>query len=83
MASWFGQEARLEFAPLASWEAQNSDHAIATVNHVRHSTNVSIDKARQVLGYSPRYTSLQAVAESVRSLIDRGKLEAADWRPPR
>jgi nucleoside-diphosphate-sugar epimerase len=41
-----------------------------TWDHIAHSPNCSIAKARRLLGYHPRYSSLQAVRESVDWLIE-------------
>jgi nucleoside-diphosphate-sugar epimerase len=73
MAAWFGQEARLEFLPWETWKTSVSEEeARATWDHIAHSPNCSIDKARRLLNYQPRYTSLQAVQESVAWLIANG-----------
>jgi nucleoside-diphosphate-sugar epimerase len=82
VAAWFGHEAKLHFAPLQQWEADGSEHADATVQHVLHSSCVSIEKASRVLRYRPRYTSLEAVAEAVDWLIDNGQLDLDGLRPP-
>ena len=46
--------------------------ANATYDHIAHSPSCSIEKAERLLGYAPRYTSLQAVQESVQWLMDHG-----------
>ena len=75
MAAWFGREAELAFLPWDAWKQTISEElAQATWDHIAHSPNCSIDKARALLGYRPRYSSLQAVQEAVRWLIDSGKL---------
>jgi nucleoside-diphosphate-sugar epimerase len=81
VASWFGTVANLRYAPLQQWEAAGSEHADATVQHVLHSPSVSIDKARRLLSYRPRYTSLEAVAESLDWLIEHGRLDLGGLRP--
>jgi nucleoside-diphosphate-sugar epimerase len=66
MAAWFGQEARPEFLPWEIWKTTVSkEEAQATWDHIAHSPNCSIAKAQRLLDYQPRYTSLQAVQESV------------------
>jgi nucleoside-diphosphate-sugar epimerase len=71
VASWFGKEAVLKFSPWDTWRTTVSeDEARATWDHIAHSPNASIDKARRLLDYQPRYTSLQAVRESVLWLIE-------------
>ncbi len=75
MAAWFGREPRLEFLPWPDWRrAVSPEEAAATWDHIAHSPNCSIEKARLRLGYQPRYSSLAAVQESVRWLTDNGKL---------
>lgn len=71
VASWAGQEARLTFLPLDEWEKRVSpDHAATTRDHIEHSPNASMEKALRLLGFAPRYTSYQAVRESLPSLIE-------------
>jgi nucleoside-diphosphate-sugar epimerase len=71
MAAWFGQPARLSFLPWDKWrEGVSETDARATWDHIAHSPNCSIAKAQALLGYQPRYGSLQAVQESVQWLID-------------
>lgn len=82
VAAWFGHEPDLRFAPLEAWVKEGSDHALATVDHVRHSSHTSIAKAERLLGYVPRYTSMQAIAESVTWMVDHGELDLGDRRPP-
>ena len=66
MAEWFGQEAKLKFLPWNLWkETVSGAEADATWDHIAHSPACSIEKAKRVLNYCPRYTSLQAVGESV------------------
>lgn len=75
MAAWFGREANLTFLPWEQWkETVSGDEARATWDHIAHSPNCSIDKARRALKYHPRYTSLQAVQESVTWLIENDRM---------
>ena len=70
MYAWFGQPARLAFLPWEEWRRTVSEgEAAATWDHIAHSPNASIAKAQRLLGYQPRYSSLQAVQESVSWLI--------------
>jgi nucleoside-diphosphate-sugar epimerase len=79
MADWFGRPARLTFAPWEKWrEGVSSADATATWDHIARSPCHSIEKARRLLGYAPRYTSLEAVRESLTWLIDNGDLPAHD-----
>ncbi|HBE43193.1 MAG TPA: epimerase [Bacteroidales bacterium] len=71
MAAWFGKGSRISFLPWEEWKKTVSkDEADATWDHIAHSPNCSIEKARRLINYNPRYSSLQAVEESVRYLID-------------
>jgi nucleoside-diphosphate-sugar epimerase len=69
MFAHFGRPAKLAFLPWDQWKQTVSDNeAAATWDHIAHSPHGSIAKARQRLGYVPRYTSLEAVIESINSL---------------
>ena len=65
IARHHGQEARLRFVSWAEFRDQTSDeNADASWQHASRSHSMSIAKARRLLGYSPRYTSVQAVVQS-------------------
>jgi nucleoside-diphosphate-sugar epimerase len=73
MYAWFGREPKLTYSPWEAWCATVSeDEAKATWDHIAHSPNCSIAKAQRLLGYWPRYSSLQAVQEAVGWLLDQG-----------
>jgi nucleoside-diphosphate-sugar epimerase len=66
VAEHFGQPARLAFLPWDEWRKTVTDlEARQTWDHIAHSPNCSIAKARERLGYAPRYTSLSAVIEAI------------------
>lgn len=70
MALFFGQKPKLRFLPWDEWkETVTVQEAESTWDHIAHSPNCSITKAKREIGYSPRYTSLQAVCESVQYLL--------------
>ena len=76
VARWFGREAKLEFLPWEAWkETVSKEHAAATLDHIAHSPNASIDKARHLLDYAPRYSSLEAVREALWWLIEDGRVQ--------
>jgi len=84
MADWFGQPAKLRFLPWEEWRVGFSEKdAAATWDHIAHSPNCSIEKARSLLGYEPRFSGIAAVQESVDWLIENGKIRVkrADFRP--
>ena len=75
VAAWFGSEARLEFLPWDEWKKGVSEAtAAATWDHIAHSPNCSIEKARSRIGYRPRYSSLEAVFEALTWLKQNGRL---------
>jgi nucleoside-diphosphate-sugar epimerase len=76
VAGWFGRTANLEYVDWAELERRiGSEHATATREHVGRSIAASIERARAVLGYAPRYSTLQALQESVRWLAANGRVD--------
>ena len=75
MYRWFGHEPRLSFVPFDQWKLglKKSD-AESSWGHIMRSSCVSIEKSRQRLGYSPRFSSLEAIQQSVTALIDSGRI---------
>jgi nucleoside-diphosphate-sugar epimerase len=70
MYEWFGHRPSLAYLPWEEWRRTVSEEdALATWDHIAHSPCCSIQKARRALGYEPRYTSLEAVKESVEWLL--------------
>lgn len=73
MATWYGQEAKLSFLPWEEWKRTVSQkEADLTWDHISHSPNFSIEKAKKLLNYQPRYSSLQAIQESVKQYFEKG-----------
>jgi len=69
VAGWFGHAAKLKFMPFDEWKTSMSERdARITFDHIAHSPNCSIEKARRLLSYAPRYTSLEAVREAVAAM---------------
>ena len=74
-ASWFGREPVLRAVSWEEFEAQTTpEHAAASREHLQRSHVMSIEKAKAVLGYTPRYTSEQAVHEAVDWLVEHDGL---------
>ncbi len=72
VASWFGREANLRFLPWEEWRRTVPEKdAAKTWDHIAHSPNCSIEKARASIGYAPRYSSMQAVREAVLWMMER------------
>lgn len=81
MAAYFGQTAKLSFLPWEQWQKDVSrEDALSTWDHISHSPNCSIQKAQRLLNYQPRYSSLQAVQESVVWLIENKELQVSSAR---
>ncbi len=75
VAGWFGREARLSFLPWEEWRTGVSERdAQVTWDHIAHSPNCSIEKARRLIAYAPRYRSAEAVREAVDAAIASGAL---------
>jgi len=77
-ASWFGQTANLQ---TVTWEefrrTTSADAYESSWGHLYRDHYLSIDKARDLLGYTPRYEPEDVILESVRWLIDNGQLDIA------
>lgn len=68
----FGHTPCLTFEPWAQWAAaQDPAEAETTFEHIARSPNCSIAKAERLLGYSPRFTSIEGVVDAL-STLDLG-----------
>lgn len=69
-AQWFGHEARLAYLPWTQWRVTVSERdAALTWDHVRHSPCASIEKIRRVLGFTPRFSAVDAARDAVAALF--------------
>jgi len=76
IAEKFGKPANLSFMPWQEWKKTVSEKDVAlTYDHISHCPCCSIAKAQKLLGYQPRYSSVDAVWESVNWLSDNGLLK--------
>ncbi len=76
VAGWFGREARLELVDWPEFERRvGAEHAGVTREHVARSIAASIARAREVLGYRPRFSSLQALHESLTARVAAGEVD--------
>ncbi len=81
MYRWFGHEPKLRYLPFEQWRAGvSAEDAQATLEHINRSPSHSMAKAQRLLGFAPRYSSLEAVQEAVRWLIAEGRVEAGNVR---
>jgi nucleoside-diphosphate-sugar epimerase len=76
VAGWFGREPVLEFTDWTQFERRvGAEHAEATREHTMRSLTASIGRAREVLGYAPRYSSLDALHEALTWLVAHGQAD--------
>jgi nucleoside-diphosphate-sugar epimerase len=76
IARWFGQQPNLRCVLWDEWRTSVShEDAEATYDHIAHSPSASIAKAQRLLGYQPRYSSLQAILEGLQWLIEHGEVK--------
>jgi nucleoside-diphosphate-sugar epimerase len=76
VARWFGREPELDFVDWAEFERRaGAEHAGATREHTFRSITASIARAREVLGYAPRYSSLEALHEALTWLVANGQAD--------
>jgi nucleoside-diphosphate-sugar epimerase len=73
VAAWFGREVRIRFLPWDEWRTTVPEKdAKVTWDHIARSPNCSIRKAQRLLDYQPRYSSLEAIRESLDWLVSNG-----------
>jgi nucleoside-diphosphate-sugar epimerase len=78
VAAWFGREPVLELVDWAQFEQRvGAEQAEITRAHVVRSIAASIERAREVLGYAPRWSSLEALRESLQWLAAHGHVDLA------
>ena len=76
VAGWFGREAVLDLVDWAEFEQRaGAEHAAVTREHIERGIAASIERARSVLGYAPRYSSLETLHESLRWLVDHDQAD--------
>jgi nucleoside-diphosphate-sugar epimerase len=79
MYRWFGREPRLSFAPFDQWKlGLEKKDADTSWGHIMRSSCVSIEKSRERIGYRPRFSSLEAIQQSVTALIASGRITLPD-----
>ena len=73
VAGWYGQSAKIRFSPWDQWRATVSEkEAAITWDHIARSPHCSIARARTLLHYAPRYSSPEAIRESLFSPVYPG-----------
>ncbi|MDO4565088.1 MAG: NAD-dependent epimerase/dehydratase family protein [Clostridia bacterium] len=74
---FFGHEPKIKFLPWNEWcdyegVAEECEH---TYYHIVRSGVFSIEKARRLLEYEPKYTCIETINLAVKSYIDRGLIK--------
>ncbi len=79
VAAWFGREPVIDLVDWAEFERRvGAEHAGVTREHVARGIAASIDRAREVLGYRPRFSTLDALRESLRWLAANGHVDLGE-----
>ena len=76
VAGWFGREAMIDFVDSRGVRAARRQRACrhdARARRPQHRRG--IDRAREILGYQPRYSSLEAMQDSLRWLVAEGHVD--------
>jgi nucleoside-diphosphate-sugar epimerase len=76
VAGIFGKEPNLAFVPLDDLAQHVSEQSFGIIReHVTMSLCVSIEKAKRLLGYAPRFTTEQIFVEAIDYLLESGTLK--------
>jgi nucleoside-diphosphate-sugar epimerase len=79
VARWFGREPVLDFVDWPEFERRaGAEHAAVTREHTARSITASIDRARETLGYAPRYSALDALHEALAWLVADGQADVGN-----
>lgn len=71
----FGHTPKLSYLPFAEFAKKIApEDAADTYDHIRRSPNCSMEKAEKLLGFVPRYTSVDTVISALNHKIKRGEL---------
>ncbi|MFB9376067.1 NAD-dependent epimerase/dehydratase family protein [Kineococcus gynurae] len=78
VAAWFGRRAELDLLDRDAFvDRVGAEAAGITFDHVERNIAAAIDRARTVLGYQPRYSSLDALHEALTWLVAHGEVDVA------
>ena len=70
LAEWYAKPANFRYLPINEMKHHLSEQDFnATIEHVSHSTNCSNLKAQKLLEFCPKYSSLEAIQESLSEII--------------
>jgi nucleoside-diphosphate-sugar epimerase len=83
VAQWFGREPVLDFVDWAEFERRVApEHAEATREHTFRSIAASTARARETLGYAPRYSTLEVLHEALAWLVANGQADVGGQHFP-
>ena len=83
VAQWFGREPVLDFVDWPEFERRaGPEHAEATRQHTFRSITASVARARQALGYAPRFSSLDALHQALTWLVANGQADVGGQQLP-
>ena len=83
VAAGFGRQPVRDFVDWAEFERRaGAEHAGTTREHTDRSITASTARARDVLGYAPRHTSLGALHEALAWLAANGQADIGGQRLP-
>jgi nucleoside-diphosphate-sugar epimerase len=78
-AGWFDREPVLDFVDWDEFTRRvGSENAEGTREHTFRSITASIARASRILGYAPRYTSLEALREALAWLVANDQADIGD-----
>jgi nucleoside-diphosphate-sugar epimerase len=76
VAGWFGRDPALEFVDWAQFDRlAGAEHAGVTREHTIRSIAASITRAKEVLGYSPRYSTPETLYQALSWLAANGQAD--------
>ena len=71
----FGHEPKLSYLPFEEFAKKIApEDAADTFDHIRRSPNCSMEKAEKLLGFVPKYSSVDTVISALTYKIERGEL---------
>jgi len=73
MYRFFGHEPKISFLSWEKWcdYVENERKASVSYHHIARSGYYSIENAKQLIGYTPKYSALEVVETSIQGYIDR------------
>jgi len=73
MYRFFNQEPNIEFLSWEKWCAYvgNEDHIDKTYYHIARSGKFSIENAKKLLDYAPKYATMEVIEDSINGYIER------------